>query len=87
MLWDALKAVIRGKIIAISSHLKKLRRQKMQDLEIKLKRLQIEHRATMNQKVKQEIKKKVKEIDDIYSKELQNKLIFLKQTMKQGESH
>lgn len=67
MLWDALKAVIRGKIIAITSHLKKLRRQKMQELEIKLKRLQIEHRATMNHKVKQDIKKTVKEIDDIYT--------------------
>lgn len=79
MLWDALKAVIRGKIIAITSHLKKLRRQKMQELEIKLKRLQAEHRATINHKVKQDIKKIVREIDDIYSKELQNKLIFLKQ--------
>lgn len=53
--WDALKAVVRGKIISITSNLKKLRRQKLQDLEIKLKRLQNEHKATMNHKVKQDI--------------------------------
>lgn len=38
-LWDALKVVIRGKIITCTSSLKKLRRQKLQNLQIKLKRL------------------------------------------------
>lgn len=53
-----------------------------------MKRLQIEHRATMNHKVKQDIKKIVKEIDGIYSKELQNKLVFLKQRYYEtGGSH
>lgn len=37
--WDALKAVLRGKIIAISSTVKKLKKQKLLDLEIKLKEL------------------------------------------------
>lgn len=43
--WDALKAVVRGKIISIISNLKKQ---------------QNEHRATMNHKVKQDIKKQLK---------------------------
>ena len=33
ILWDALKAVIRGKIIAISSYEKKIREQKLKNLE------------------------------------------------------
>lgn len=40
ILWDSLKAVMRGKIIAISSFLQKNRQQKLQDLENKLKHLQ-----------------------------------------------
>lgn len=36
ILWDALKAVIRGKIIGISSHLKKVGEQKLRQLEDKL---------------------------------------------------
>lgn len=41
--WDALKAVIRGKIIAMSSYEKRIRGQKLKILEEELKRLQNEH--------------------------------------------
>lgn len=40
ILWDALKAVIRGKIIAISSNKKKMRLQKQNKLEEDLRKLQ-----------------------------------------------
>ena len=43
ILWDALKAVIRGKIIAISSYDKKISEEKLKKLEEDLKRLQKEH--------------------------------------------
>ena len=46
MLWDALKAVMSGKIIATTSAIKKLKRQRLHDLEIRLKHLQRDHTFT-----------------------------------------
>ena len=37
VLWDALKAVLRGKIIAISTYEKKVRKERLINLEKKLK--------------------------------------------------
>ena len=42
ILWDALKAVMRGKMIVISSYEKKVREKKLKNLEEVLKRLQKE---------------------------------------------
>ena len=39
VLWDALKAVMRGRIISITSHKKKLRQQRLKNLEDRLKQL------------------------------------------------
>ncbi len=65
VLWDALKAVIRGKIIATTSHDKKIRKQRLQSLEDKLKQLQREHADTLNEETKSNITKIRKEIDKI----------------------
>lgn len=52
ILWDALKAVLPRKIIAISSNVKKLKKLKLLDLEIKLKELQKEHSSSLQDSVK-----------------------------------
>ena len=63
ILWDALKAVIRGKIIAISSYDKKIREQKLQKLEEDLTRLQKEQAKSPKDNHKSKIIKLKKEID------------------------
>ena len=79
ILWDAMKAVMRGKMISITSFSKKLRGQKLADLQGKLKQLQVADSNTINSILKGEIKKLQNEIDDIYTQEIQKKIIFLKQ--------
>ena len=79
ILWDTLKAVMRGKIISTTSYMKKLKGQKLADLQGKLKKLQLADSNKSNSNLKQEIKKLQSEIDDIFTLETQKKCIFLKQ--------
>ena len=79
ILWDTLKAVMRGKIISITSHMKKVRVQKLKDLEGELKQLQREHSRNLDEQIKQELDKIKKQIQDMSTQEIQNKLTFLKQ--------
>lgn len=79
VLWDALKAVIRGKIIAISSMEKKLKTQKLKDLKDKLMRLQKDHSKSLLDSTKAEINIIKSEIDEINTQEIQKKLLFTKQ--------
>ena len=65
IVWDAYKAVLRGKIVSRSSSLKKLKQKDHKD-------------RTKPEKVVT-IKKLQNEIDKIYSEEMKKKLIFLKQ--------
>ena len=55
ILWDALKVVISGKIIAISSYDKKIREQKLRKLEEDLKRVQKEHAKSLKDDNKSKI--------------------------------
>lgn len=79
ILWDAFKAVIRGKIINISSHQKKVNLHKMVSLEEKLLKLQQEHSKNMKDEIKSEIKQLKKKIDDLNTMDIQKKKIFTKQ--------
>uniref|UniRef100_A0A8C9XT72 Reverse transcriptase domain-containing protein n=1 Tax=Sander lucioperca TaxID=283035 RepID=A0A8C9XT72_SANLU len=79
ILWDALKAVIRGKIIGMSSYLKKVGQQKLRDLEKKLLDLQYQHSRSCNGNIKADIIKLKKEMDDLNTMEVQKKLMFIKQ--------
>ena len=45
MVWDSFKAVLRGKIISISSSLKKRRQERLNSLYTKLRELQKDHKA------------------------------------------
>lgn len=78
-LWDALKAVLRGKIISISAHQKKNNQHKLACLEEKLLKLQQEHFRNVKNEIKLEIQNVKKEIDDINTLAIQKKLIFTKQ--------
>lgn len=56
MLWDALKAVIQGKLIAITSLKRKLKRSAYLNLAEKLKNLEIKYQTTHKTQLLQEIK-------------------------------
>uniref|UniRef100_A0A671WUY0 Reverse transcriptase domain-containing protein n=1 Tax=Sparus aurata TaxID=8175 RepID=A0A671WUY0_SPAAU len=78
MVWDAFKAVLRGKVISISSSLKKQRQVRLNSLYTKLKELQKDHKARPGTN-ELSIKKLQKEIDEILTEEVKKKLVFLKQ--------
>lgn len=79
VLWDTCKAVLRGKIIAKAAYLKKLRQRNLAALQLDLQKLEQEHKERPNDKTYQEIRKKTAEINDIYSADIQKKLLFTKQ--------
>lgn len=79
VLWDACKAVMRGKIIAKSAYLKKIRQLKLDTLKSDLKRLEREHKEKLEAHINQEIKKKREEINEIYVQEIQKNPLFIKQ--------
>ena len=79
ILWDTLKAVIRGKLIAITSNQKKVKQATYFALSGKLKNLEVEYQNTQNSQLLQEIKSIKGEIDEILRGEIEKKLRFVKQ--------
>lgn len=79
IVWDASKAVLRGKIIGYCSTLKKQRKEKLERLQTELKKLEKIHKNTLNKGTKQEIERKKNELNEIYSNDIKKKLVFLKQ--------
>lgn len=79
ILWDTLKAVIRGKIIAIASYKNKIRYKKMEDLQSKLRELEIKHKKSSTSEALQEIKKIRNEINNLATQDIKKKIMFLKQ--------
>ena len=63
ILWDALKAVLRGKIIGYCSNLKKQNKENLDRLQIKLKKLEDIHKKTQNQRIKIELDKTKNELN------------------------
>ena len=51
-LWDTFKAVSRGKYIAISAHMRRMERSKIDTLSSKLKELEEQHRKSSNERKK-----------------------------------
>ena len=66
-LWDAAKAVLRGKFIAIQSHLKKQEKSQINNLTLHLKQLEKEQRKPKVSRRK-ETKKIRTEINEIETK-------------------
>lgn len=79
ILWDTLKAVIRGKIIAIASYKKKIRNKTMEDLQNKLKEMENKHKQSPKLNNFDEIRQIRNEINDLSTQDTRKKLMFLKQ--------
>lgn len=65
VLWDAAKAVIRGKIIALTSRLKKQREHKRLEIEKEIKRLECEHKKSRNTNSLDLLKQNRQKLDDL----------------------
>lgn len=77
ILWDAAKAVIRGKIIATSSL--KIKAQKLLKRQETLRNLERSHSQYKDPLILRDIQKVKQEIDQTYREEVEKKLRFLKQ--------
>ena len=69
MLWDAAKAVLRGKYIAIQAYLKKQEKSQIQNLTAHLKEIEAEQQRPLKSR-RREIIKITAEINNIQSKKL-----------------
>ena len=67
-LWDAAKALLRGKIIAIQSYLKKQEKSQINNLNLHLKQLEKEERTKPKVNRRKEIIKIRAEINEIETK-------------------
>lgn len=79
VLWDTLKAVLRGKIIAISSFKKKNRNEKLEHLKNKLKELERKHKMDLAEDTLREIRNIRSEINSLATQEIKKNLMFLRQ--------
>lgn len=80
ILWDALKAVIRGKLIAITSTFKKEKKAHYEKLISELKQLEHKHKHNANKEVMSQMGEIRKEINNLLQLEMEKKARFLKQT-------
>ena len=80
ILWDALKAVMRGKLIAITSNLKKARGRQYKSLLTKLKTREQEHKEKPEAKTLQELKDIRYKINELLQQDVEMKARYLKQT-------
>lgn len=78
-LWEAAKAVLRGKIISCSSTLKKRRIEKQNKLEQKIKILEIQHKQNPTTENLKQLKEVRRELDDLLTEKVERNLRFLKQ--------
>ena len=77
-LWDAAKAVLRGKIISITAFIKKAKAQTLTDLQNKLLELEQLHSKQKTPLLLQRMRSIKQEIDQIHSEELERKLRFMR---------
>ena len=80
IVWDALKAVIRGKLIALTSHLNKNKQAAYLNLVKRLRSLELQYQNTLQTQFLQQKKDTQQELDSILRDEVEKKLRFLKQT-------
>ncbi len=79
ILWDAAKAVLRGKIISETALAKKLKAQRLLDLQKQLLDLEQQHSKNKNTQLLLQMRPIKQEIDNIYCDEIEKKLRFTKQ--------
>lgn len=80
ILWDAMKAVIRGKLIAEAALIKKTRTETYKKSMKKLRELEIDFQKTKKQNIYQEIKNLKAKINDVLMDEVEKKQQYLKQS-------
>ena len=76
ILWDAAKAVLRGKIIALTSLKKKIRQPELKKLQHQLNLLEKEHKDKQTPKTLEQIKTTRNEIYVIYSRNREKNYVF-----------
>ena len=76
-LWDAAKAVLRGKFIAIQSYLKKQEKHQIDNLTLRLKQPEKEQKNTPQISRRKEIKKTQAEINE---KEMKETIVKINKT-------
>ena len=86
VLWDTCKAVMRGKVIALSSFLKKQRAERLNTLQAELKSLETKHKDSIDPRIKVELAIKRNQIDQLYNQEIQKKMMYTKQKYYEGGS-
>lgn len=69
VLWDAWKAVLRGKLIAFASHRKKEKQKHLAELQSKLKNLETQHSTHRDPQTWAQLKCIKQEINQIYDEE------------------
>lgn len=79
ILWDAAKAVLRGKIISETALAKKLKAQRLLDLQKQLLDLEQQHSKNKNTQLLLQMRPMKQEIDNIYCDEIEKNLRFTKQ--------
>lgn len=78
MLWDAAKAVLRGKIISESAFMKKMKTQKLLDLRKQRSELEQQHIKSKDPQLLTQMRPLKQEIDKIYCDEIEKNLRFTK---------
>ena len=84
ILWDALKAVLRGKLIAQTAHLKRTRLELYQNVTGQLKELERQHKNTNDPETLRKVKDVRGKIENILLIEVEKKARFVKQAYYEG---
>lgn len=78
-LWDAAKAVIRGRIIALTAFRKKEKQKRLLALQEEMKNLEIRHSKQRDPQILIRLRKVKQDLNGIYDEEIERQIKFAKQ--------
>ena len=79
IVWDTVKAVIRGRLISRTSYINKMKRLKYDKLQQQLRKLEKQQQIDHSDKLAEQIKIVKKDINNMASEEMEKKLRYTKQ--------
>lgn len=79
IVWDTVKAVMRGNLISRTSHMNKMKRHKWDKLQQQLRSLEKQQQSDHSKELIEQIRTLRKDIDNLASEELEKQLRFTKQ--------